>query len=107
MTSEQKKDKLKVVISLNGDKASVGVQAPECDPAFFSLEGDLKTVLKAVSKFIEEALTRWKTNKLNPKCESPLPSQVEAAAAAKRTPAASRGTKTTTPKAKTDQRAMF
>lgn len=68
-------DELKVVIALKGDKASVGVQAPECDPAFFSLEGDLRTTLKAVPKFVEEAKTRWEASKLNPKCESPLPSQ--------------------------------
>jgi sRNA-binding carbon storage regulator CsrA len=31
-------DELKVVISLKGDKASVGIQAPECDPVFFALK---------------------------------------------------------------------
>ena len=68
-------DELKVVISLKGDKASVGVQAPECDPVFFSLEGDLKMVSKAVPGFVQEAKTRWEANKLNPECETPLPSQ--------------------------------
>ena len=73
-------DELKVVILLKGDKALVGVQALECDPAFFSLEGDLKTALKAVPKFVEEAKTRWETSKVNPKCETPLPSQAKPAA---------------------------
>jgi hypothetical protein len=93
MTTEQK-DKLKVVISLKGTKASVGVQAPGCDPAFFNLEGDLKTALKAVPKFVEEAKTRWETSKLNPKCESPLPSQAKPAAAPGRVSTGSRSQKT-------------
>ena len=93
MTSEQKKDELKVVISLKGDKASVGVQAPECDPAFFNLEGDLKTALKAVPKFVEEAKTRWETSKQYPKCETPLPSQAKPAAAPSRVSAGSRSQK--------------
>jgi len=66
-------DELKVVISLKGDKASVGVQAPECDPAFFTVDGDLKAAIKAVPKLVEEAKTRWAQSKLNPKCETPPP----------------------------------
>ena len=83
-------DELKVVISLKEDKASVGVQAPECDPVFYRLEGDLKTTLKAVPKFVEEAKAHWETRKLNPKCESPLPSQEKPAATTSRAPATSR-----------------
>jgi len=94
MTSEQK-DELKVVISLKGDKASVGVQVPECDPVLFSLEGDLKTALKAVPKFVEEAKTRWETSKLNPKCETPLPSQAKPAAVPSRVSTGSRSQKAT------------
>jgi hypothetical protein len=94
MTTEQKKDELKVVISLKGTKASVGVQAPGCDPAFFNLEGDLKTALKAVPKFVEEAKTHWETSKLNPKCETPLPSQAKPAAAPSRVSTGSRSQKT-------------
>ncbi len=74
-------DELKIVLSLKGDKASVGVQAPECDPVFRTLEGDLGAALRAVPKLVEEARTRWETTKLNPKCETPLPSQKEPAAA--------------------------
>lgn len=103
MTSEQKKDELKVVISLKGDKASVGIQAPECDPVLFSLEGGLRTTLKAVPGFVEEARTRWETSKLNPKCETPLPSQAKPAAAPSRVSTGSRSQKT---ESKT-QRPMF
>jgi len=90
-------DELKVVISLKGDKASVGVQAPECDPVFSSLEGDLKAVLKAVPKLVEEAKTRWETSKLNPKCQSPLPSQ-EKPPATSRVATTSRAQRPTAPK---------
>ena len=103
MTTEQK-DELKVVISLKGDKASVGVQAPECDPVFFGLEGTLKTTLKAVPGFVEEAKTRWGTSKLNPKCETPLPSQAQPAATTSRASTVSRGTKST---AQSNQPSMF
>ena len=91
--SDEQRDELKVVISLKGDKASVGIQAPECDPTFFSLEGDLRAALKAVPKFVEEAKTRWETSKLNPKCETPLPSQAQPAATTSRVSTGSRSQK--------------
>lgn len=86
-------DELKVVISLKGDKASVGVQTPECDPVFFGLEGDLRTALKAVPKFVEEAKNRWETSKLYPKCETPLPSQAQPATTTSRSSTGSRSQK--------------
>jgi len=86
-------DELKVVISLKGDKASVGVQTPECDPVFFGLEGDLRTTLKAVPKFVEEAKNRWETSKLYPKCETPLPSQAQPATTTSRSSTGSRSQK--------------
>ncbi len=82
--SDEQKDELKVVISLKGNTASVGVQTPECDPVFFGLEGDLRTTLKAVPGFVEEAKNRWETSKLCPKCETPLPSQAQPAATTSR-----------------------
>jgi hypothetical protein len=72
-------DELKIVISLKGNKASVGVQAAECDPAFFGLEGDLSAALTAVPGFVEQARTHWQTAKRHPKCASPLPSQSQPA----------------------------
>jgi len=77
-------NELKVVISLKESKAAVGVQAPECDPVFFGLEGDLQATLNAVPEFVDEAKTRWETSKLCPKCESPLPSQEQPAATTSR-----------------------
>jgi len=96
-------DELKVVISLKGDRASVGVQAPECDPVFFAVEGTLETALEAVPGFVEEAKTHWEASKLNPKCETPLPSQTQPAATTSRAPATSQSQKQA-PKA---QQSMF
>jgi len=89
-------NELKVVISLKEGKAAVGVQAPECDPVFFELEGDLQTTLKAVPKFVEESKTRWETSKLYPKCETPLPSQEQPVATTSRASTGSRQQRTAT-----------
>jgi hypothetical protein len=96
--SEEQKDELKIVISLKGNKASVGVQAPECDPVFFNSEGTPKAVLKAVFGFVEEAKSRWEASKLNPKCQSPLPSQEKPAATTSRVSTASGRQKAAAPK---------
>lgn len=95
MSTEQK-DELKIVISLKADRASVGIQAPECDPAFFGLEGDLQATLKAVPKFVEEAKTRWQRSKLYAKCKTPLPSQTQLAPVTSRASTDSRSQRATT-----------
>ncbi len=83
---------LKLVIKLKGDKASVGVQAPECDPVFFGgLEGDLGAVPAGVPGFVEEARRRWEASKLSPECNSPLPSAAKPAPAARATTVSRRG----------------
>lgn len=71
---------LKVVIALKDGNASVGIQAPECDPVFFGHKGDLDAVLGVVPDFVDVARKRWKKTKLNPECETPLPSQAKPAA---------------------------
>lgn len=71
---------LKVVIALKDGKASVGIQAPECDPVFFGHKGDLAVVLGAVPGDVDKARKRWEETKLNPECETPLPSQAKPAA---------------------------
>ena len=98
-----KNGELKLVISLKGGKASVGIQAPECDPLFFGLEGDLPAVLGGVPGFVEEARRRWETSKLNPECESPLPSQAKPAAPARTTTA----TRSRAKPAQTDKPPLF
>lgn len=71
---------LRVVIDLKDGKASVGIQAPECDPVFFAHKGDLAAVLGVVEDFVDVARKRWEKTKLNPECETPLPSQAKPAA---------------------------
>ncbi|TET13848.1 MAG: hypothetical protein E3J81_07815 [Dehalococcoidia bacterium] len=66
---------LRVVIDLKDGKASVGIQAPECDPLFFAHQGNLAAVLGVVPDFVDVARKRWEKTKLNPDCKSPLPSQ--------------------------------
>jgi len=70
---------LKVVIALKDGNASVGVQAPECDPVFFGHKGDLVVVLGAVPGDVDKARKRWEETKLNPDCKTPLPSQAKPA----------------------------
>ena len=71
-------NELKVVMRLEDNKALVGIWVSECDPVWFHAEGNLKAILAAIPGFIKQAKERWEQAKLNPKCESPLPSQAEA-----------------------------
>jgi len=68
-------NELKVVIIMRDNRMMLGVQSPDCDPVYETLEGTLAAALKRVPKLVEEAKARWETNKLNPKCTTPLPSQ--------------------------------
>jgi hypothetical protein len=65
-------DELKIVIALKGAVASVGVQAPNCDPVFSMHQGDLPAVLQMVPAMVEEAHRRWDSNPRYPKCETKL-----------------------------------
>lgn len=67
---------MKVVIALKGNRASIGVQALQCDPVFVTLEGSLREVLERLPGLVEEASRHWDSNPRYPKCEVPLPSQV-------------------------------
>lgn len=69
-------DEIKVVITMKGTRGFIGVQAPDCDPAFELFEGDLKVALERVPSLVEEARSRWAEAPRNPKCESQLPSQI-------------------------------
>lgn len=68
-------DELKIVIVLKGERGSVGIQAPECDPVFAIIEGGLDTALGRVPEMVAEAKHRWEETPRYPKCTSPLPSQ--------------------------------
>ncbi|MCK4299479.1 MAG: hypothetical protein KAX80_08095 [Planctomycetes bacterium] len=68
-------EEIKVVIILKDNRGSIGVQAPDCDPALEVFEGSLQAALERVPGLTEEALSRWAETPRYPKCESPLPSQ--------------------------------
>ncbi|MBA7632190.1 hypothetical protein ES703_39733 [subsurface metagenome] len=79
-TSETKQtiDELKVVILLKGNRAMVGVQSPDCDPVFTTLEGDMAAALSQVPALIESANAKWDANPRNPKAPEPPPSSTPA-----------------------------
>jgi len=68
-------DEIKVIIVLKGDRGSVGVQSPNCDPVFATMQGGLDAILQRVPGLVAEARQRWAETPRYPKCESPLPSQ--------------------------------
>ena len=67
---------IKVVVSHNGERGSVGVSAPGCDPVFATVEGDLGAALERVTSLVEDARARWGRSPRYPKCELPLPPPV-------------------------------
>ena len=68
---------LKIVIILKGDRGSIGIQSPDCDPVLATFEGGLEQALERVPTLTDEARTRWDSNPLYPKCEQPLPAPVK------------------------------
>jgi len=66
-------DELKVVILLKGNRAMVGIQSPDCDPIFTTLEGDLSAALSQVPALVESANAKWDATPRNPKANLPEP----------------------------------
>ena len=71
-------DELKIVITVKETKALVGIQAPECDPMLWLVEGELPTILGGIPGLVEQAREKWAANPRYPKCETNLepPAQV-------------------------------
>ena len=65
-------EEVKIVINLKGHTASIGVQKPDCDPAFSRVEGDLPAVLETIPGLVAEAQRNWQSSPRNPECETPL-----------------------------------
>jgi hypothetical protein len=65
-------EELKIVIVLKKNRASVGIQAPECDPIISLVNGDLDEILEGIPKLLERAQARWAEAKTYPKCEAKL-----------------------------------
>jgi len=69
---EEVKDEVKIVIVIKGHAASIGIQKPDCDPAFSRVEGDLPAVLETIPRLVEEAQRNWQSSPRYPECETPL-----------------------------------
>ncbi|MBA7632616.1 hypothetical protein ES703_40165 [subsurface metagenome] len=87
-------NELKVVIILKDSRVMLGVQSPDCDPVYTTLEGTLAAALKRVPKLVSEAKQKWSASPRNPNANLPAPPP---------TPART----STTPKKPTDQPSFF
>ena len=85
-------NELKIVIVMKSDRAMIGVQAPDCDPVYETMDGDLPAVLACVPKTVEVARLKWATSKRNPKADLPKPAApvTTATTTAARKPAAAK-----------------
>ena len=89
-----KTDELKVIIILHDKKIMLGVQSPDCDPVYTTLEGTLATALKRIPKLVAEAKQKWDAHPRYPKADLPTPEPAKTPA---RTPAAPKEKKTGQP----------
>jgi hypothetical protein len=75
---------IKVVIVLKDGRGTVGIQSPECDPVFSTVEGDLVTIAAELPALVQLAEVKWSTTPKNPKApiiEPPLPPALPAGSA--------------------------
>ena len=70
---EKPASEFKVVIILKDNKAMLGVQSPDCDPVYKTMEGDLATVLQVVPTLVADAKLQWATAPRYPKADLPKP----------------------------------
>ena len=57
---------IKVVIVLKDGRGTVGIQSPECDPVFSTVEGDLVTIAAELPALVQLAEVKWSTSPKNP-----------------------------------------
>jgi len=86
MSDETKQ--LKVIITIQGTKVSVGIQQTGCDPVFFKKEGTLGDILAAIPEYFLAAGQKWETSPRYPKTEVPAPPPAASAATSVNRPAA-------------------
>ena len=70
---EKPASELKVVIILKANRAMLGVQSPDCDPVYKTMEGDLAGVLQVVPTLVAEAQLKWAAAPRYPKADLPKP----------------------------------
>ena len=67
-------EELKVVLSIKGGRATIGVQQPSSDPHIESLDGlDLAGLAREIPAVIERAKARWEDEPMYPAHERPAP----------------------------------
>ena len=67
-------EELKVVVSIKGSRAVIGVQQPSSDPHIETFEGhDLPALAQEVMAVTERARARWDENPKHPTYERPAP----------------------------------
>lgn len=91
---KQPANEMKVVIVIKDDNILLGIQAPECDPVYTTMKGDLGEALEKVPGLVAEAKQQWEASPRYPKANLPEPAPSPV----------STGTRSTTPKA---QPSMF
>lgn len=65
-------DEVKIVVSIRGQIALIGLQKPDCDPFFSRVDGDLATVLASIPALVEQARSQWESSPHYPKLATPL-----------------------------------
>ncbi len=66
-------NELKVVIVMKDGRTMLGVQSPDCDPVYTTMDGTLATALKKVPALVAEAKEQWAANPRYPKADLPKP----------------------------------
>ena len=74
-------DEAKIVINLKENRATIGVQSPECDPVFTCAEGTMGEIFESAGRLLVDAEAKWKENPRCPKSDLPQPAPVPARAA--------------------------
>ena len=84
-------NEMKVVIIIKDKRIMLGVQSPDCDPVYTTMEGSLAMALKKVTALVAEAKQKWEATPLYPKAvlpePAPRPTPVRPPAAPKAKPA--------------------
>ena len=64
---------LKIVISLNSERSSVGISKPDCDPVFNTVEGGLDAVIARLPELVRAAEEKFAAAPRNPQSNLPEP----------------------------------
>lgn len=70
---KQPANEIKVVIVSKDGNILLGVQAPECDPVYTTMKGDLGKALKKVPGLVAKAKQKWEAAPQYPKANLPEP----------------------------------